>query len=598
MDLLAQVLINGMLLGGLYAVMALGRALVWGVLNIVNLAHGAFIMLGGYVSWYLYTYAGIDPFLGLPLTAVVMFAVGYGVQRGLLNLIVRAPMFSTLLVTFGIEVVITYLAQLAFSADFRTINPSSAGNSIAFGAVVLPVSRLFAFGIAIVLTVGMWLFLLRTRLGRAIRATAQNLVAARLYGVDPRHLYAMTFGIGVALAGAAGGLYGTVSQINPYIGAALTAKCFVISIIGGLDNPLGVIVGGLFLGVLESLTALDLLRRGKLRRAGVGANRASQRSIGEGGMKTARTMLLLAALAVLAAVPWFGSDVLIQFGINALLLAVLAQSWNVIGGYAGYASFGNSVFYGLGSYGVAIAMAQWQLPFWVGLLFGAALAVVFAVLIGMPVLRLRGHYFAMATLALAQVMAAIVSNVKLAGRNVGLVLPPLNNDPLFYELSLLLLVLATLTVYWLTRSRFGFGLIAIRENEEGAAVMGVNTTLYKTVAFAISGVFSALAGGIHAYWVTFIDPESAFDIGLNVKMIIMAVFGGPGTVFGPVVGVLSLSAVSELLSSEITSFAGLFFGVVVVVAVVLMPRGLADVLRRFRGTGWRYFGENIRSHQL
>lgn len=107
-------------------------------------------------------------------------------------------------------------------------------------------------------------------------------------------------------------------------------------------------------------------------------------------MKTARTMLLLAALAVLAAVPWFGSDVLIQFGINALLLAVLAQGWNVIGGYAGYASFGNSVFYGLGSYGVAVAMAQWQLPFWVGLLFGSVLAVVFAVLIGMPVLRLRG----------------------------------------------------------------------------------------------------------------------------------------------------------------------------------------------------------------
>jgi branched-chain amino acid transport system permease protein len=118
------------------------------------------------------------------------------------------------------------------------------------------------------------------------------------------------------------------------------------------------------------------------------------------------------------------------------------------------------------------------------------------------------------------------------------------------------------------------------------------------MAFALSGVFSALAGGIHAYWITFLDPESAFDISLNVKMIIMAVFGGPGTVFGPVVGALSLSAVSELLSSEITSLAGLFFGVVVITAVVLMPRGLADMLRRFRSTGWRYFAENIRSHQL
>jgi len=253
-DLLAQILVNGILLGGLYAVMALGLALVWGVLNIVNLAHGAFIMLGAYLSWHLFTYLGIDPFLGLPITAVVMFGVGYAVQRGLLNLIVRAPMFNTLLITFGLEVVLTYLAQLAFSADFRTINPSYAGAHVAFGPIVIPLARLMAFGIAIVLTVGMWVFLLRTKLGRAIRATAQNLVAARLYGVEPRHLYAMTFGIGIGLAGAAGGLYGTVSQINPYIGATLTAKSFAIAIIGGLDNPLGVLVGGLVLGIIESLT--------------------------------------------------------------------------------------------------------------------------------------------------------------------------------------------------------------------------------------------------------------------------------------------------------------------------------------------------------
>ena len=256
MGLLAQILVNGILLGGLYAVMALGLALVWGVLNIVNLAHGAFIMLGAYASWYLYTYARIDPFLGLPITAVIMFALGYAIQRGLLNLVIRAPMFNTLLITFGLEVVFTYLAQLMFSADFRTINPPYAGNSLAWGPVVLPLVRLAAFGVAIILTIGMWLFLLHTRLGRAIRATAQNLVAARLYGVEPRHLYALTFALGVALAGAAGGLYGTVSQINPYIGASLTAKSFAISIIGGLDNPLGVIVGGLILGIVESLTTL------------------------------------------------------------------------------------------------------------------------------------------------------------------------------------------------------------------------------------------------------------------------------------------------------------------------------------------------------
>ena len=309
---------------------------------------------------------------------------------------------------------------------------------------------------------------------------------------------------------------------------------------------------------------------------------------------------LAIALAVLASLPWWGSDVMVQFGINALLLAVLAQGWNIIGGYTGYASFGNSVFYGLGSYGVAIAMVQWHLPFAVGLVFGVALAVAFALLLGVPVLRLRGHYFAIATLALAGVMAAIVSNVPLAGQNIGLVLPPLNDDRLFYGLALGLMLISTGVVYWLTRSRFGFGLIAIRENEDGAAVMGVNTTLYKVLAFTLSGVLSALAGGIHAYWITFLDPESAFDIGLNVKMIIMAVFGGAGTVLGPVIGAFTLSAISEWLSSEVTSIATLFFGAVIIAAVVLMPHGLMDLARRarLRTLTWRYLGENVRANKL
>ena len=310
------------------------------------------------------------------------------------------------------------------------------------------------------------------------------------------------------------------------------------------------------------------------------------------------TVLLAAAVAILAAVPWLGSDVLTQFGISALLLAVLAQGWNIIGGYAGYPSFGNSVFYGLGAYGVAIAMVQWHLPFAVGMGFGALLAVVFALLVGIPVLRLRGHYFAIATLALAGVMAAIVSNVRLAGQNIGLVLPPLNNDALFYELALALLALTTLTIWGVSRSRFGYGLIAIRENEDAAAVMGINTTLYKVLAFTLSGFFSALAGGIQAYWITFLDPQSAFDIMLNIKMIIMAVFGGAGTVLGPIIGALSLSAVSEILASRITSIAGLFFGVVIVAAVVLMPRGLTDMVARIRRLGWHYFAENIRTNRL
>ena len=255
---LAQILLNGILLGGLYGLMALGMALVWGVLNIVNLAHGALIMLGGYVVFCLFQYAHVDPFAALPIAMLVMFGVGFLLQYCLLNLIVRSALLNTLLITFGLDVVITYMAQLVFTADFRAINPSYAGANFSVFGLTVPLIRLAAFLIALVLACALWALLNLMPLGRAIRATSQNLTAARLYGVDPRSVYAITFGIGAALAGAAGGLYGMISNLTPYIGASLTAKSFVIAIIGGLNNPFNVILGGLVVGIAESLAALYL----------------------------------------------------------------------------------------------------------------------------------------------------------------------------------------------------------------------------------------------------------------------------------------------------------------------------------------------------
>jgi branched-chain amino acid transport system permease protein len=150
------------------------------------------------------------------------------------------------------------MAQLLFSADFRTINPPYAGKNVTIGGVVLPYAQMGAFVVAVVLAGLLFLVLDKTRTGRAIRATAQNLTAARLYGVNPKRIYAITFGAGAALAGAAGGLYGIVSQITPYIGVTLTAKSFVIAILGGLDKPLGVVGGGLILGIAEAMAALYL----------------------------------------------------------------------------------------------------------------------------------------------------------------------------------------------------------------------------------------------------------------------------------------------------------------------------------------------------
>lgn len=300
----------------------------------------------------------------------------------------------------------------------------------------------------------------------------------------------------------------------------------------------------------------------------------------------------------LAALPLTGNDVLVQYGIDALLFATLAQAWNILGGFTGYVSFGNSSFYGLGTYGTAIAMAQFHWPFGVGLALGAFLAVACAVLFGIPILRLRGHYFAIATLGLSATLAAIIANLDISGKNIGLILPLTRADNAFYEEALLLLIAATATVAWIARSRFGTALLAIREDEDAALVMGINTTRYKIGALALSAFFTSIAGGIHAYWITFVDPAGAFDLTLNVRMVIMAMFGGPGTVFGPLIGAFTLSAVYDVLASSISTAAALLFGLVIVLAVIFMPRGLWDLAGGFRREGARYFLQNIRANRL
>ncbi|TMV55237.1 branched-chain amino acid ABC transporter permease, partial [Thioclava sp. BHET1] len=273
-------------------------------------------------------------------------------------------------------------------------------------------------------------------------------------------------------------------------------------------------------------------------------------------------------------------------------------SWNIIGGFTGYVSFGNSVFYGLGIYGTAIAMAQFHLPFALGLVLGLVLALLCALLIGLPILRLRGPYFAIATLGLSAGMGALISNIDIAGANTGLILPLVRADAMFYWIALGLLLACTLTVYWLSQSRFGAGLVAIREDEHAAATMGVNTTLYKVLALMLSASFTSVAGGIYAYWISFIDPSSAFDPTLNVRMVIMAVFGGPGTVFGPLIGSFLLSAVYEVLASYISTAAALLFGLVIVLAVIFIPGGLIRLFSGLRRSGLRYLTQNIREDRL
>jgi branched-chain amino acid transport system permease protein len=247
-----QVLANGLLLGAIYAAVGVGFSLTWGVLNIINIAHGAMVMLGAYITWWLFTSFGLDPFLSLPLSMGAMFVLGYLLQRNLINRVIPYGVFMTLVLTFGISLVLIDAALFAFTADYRSVTPWYAGAGLDVGGVILPYQRVGVFAVSLFLVAGLNALLTHTRLGRAIRATALNRQAAQLVGVDIYAIYAITFGIGAAMAGAAGSLLSATSTITPVMGNTFIGKSFVIATLGGLGTVQGALVGGLLLGLAES----------------------------------------------------------------------------------------------------------------------------------------------------------------------------------------------------------------------------------------------------------------------------------------------------------------------------------------------------------
>ncbi|HSC72246.1 MAG TPA: branched-chain amino acid ABC transporter permease [Candidatus Methylomirabilis sp.] len=315
------------------------------------------------------------------------------------------------------------------------------------------------------------------------------------------------------------------------------------------------------------------------------------------GRRVAPLLACLSALLLLAVAPALVSPFLVQFLINLFMLAILAESWNIIGGFTGYASFGNVAFFGIGAYTTGVLLVRLGLPFALALPMGGLLAMLFAAVIGMPILRLKGHYFGIATLGIAETMREIVYNLEITGAGTGLTLPIVRSALPFFYIMLGILVAATLVNWWLSASRFGYGLVAIREDEDAAASMGINTPLYKTIAFSLSGAFAGLAGGVYAYWITFIDPEAVFKVTTTIQMIIMAVFGGTGTVTGPLLGALALASASEWLSTHLITLAELFNGLIIILVVLFMPKGLSDLIRQ-RPFRLRYFIRNLREYRI
>jgi branched-chain amino acid transport system permease protein len=253
-----QVLINALVLGCLYACIAIGFSLVWGVLNVINLIHGSFIVLGAYLAWGLYQSLALSPWYALVVAAPLFFIFGYLVQRLLLNRVIAAPVLVTLTLTFGLDLILNNAMIYFFKADYRKLTLRPPMGSVSLFDVVVPVDRLIATVSALALTGLLYLLLRRSKVGRAIVAVRLDRDAAVLMGVDVKSIYAIAFGLGAALAGCAGVLIALIFPISPLTSSAYLGKAFVVCVLGGLGSVSGALAGGVLLALVEGIGSATL----------------------------------------------------------------------------------------------------------------------------------------------------------------------------------------------------------------------------------------------------------------------------------------------------------------------------------------------------
>ena len=298
-----------------------------------------------------------------------------------------------------------------------------------------------------------------------------------------------------------------------------------------------------------------------------------------------RSWIALAALAVLlATLPLMGNNYFLRLATTVCMYAVMAQSWNFIGGLAGYPSFATAAFFGIGAYASGL-MLQQGAPMLFAWGCAGLVALAFAALIGGAILHLRGHYFAIASLIVAEMMRELVNGMPdLTGGGKGMNLPILRMSvtaeaQFFFYSMLVLALVCTSTAIVIHRSKLGFGLRCIQQNEDAANILGVNTYAYKTAAFSLSAVFVGIAGAIYASWVKYIEPPDVFDVLLAVKPMVMVLLGGIGTIFGPALGAVILLAFEELVWRNFLTIHAAALGLIIVVLVLFLPNGIVSAVR-------------------
>ena len=594
--------VNGLIVGNIYALLAVGLALIFGVSHLINFAHGSVYTVGAYVGWAAITYLHTP----LPVTLLVVIVacglLGVAIERIGLRPLAGSARIAPLLATIGIGLVLDQLVQLIASPDPRAVPAQVPDWRLQIGGGTIGALDLLIAGIGLVSAAVLFGFLRWSRLGWAVRATAQDRDAARQMGVDVDRVNQTVFAIASALGGLSGLLVGMYyNHIDPGMSFQATLKGVVGQVIGGMGSIPGAIAGSLLLGLTESfgvaffgssyrnlfafiLLLLVLLLRpeGLFSRAGsppaeplTGTFVAPSRPVRVPFWVIPAAGGLLALLPFVVATPYA-----LQVLTNSWLYGLLALSLTLVAGTVGLVSLGHAGLLAIGAYASALLALDLGVPVALAVLLAGLITAALGTLLTAPTFRLRGHYVSIATLGLGEIVGLVILNWDSLTRGpVGVFgIPPLEIGSLAlsgvretYWASLAVLTVAAMLQQRLLRSSLGRTWRAIREDDIAARASGVALTRYKATAFTVSGFVAGIAGAMTAHMYSYINFET-FTSQISVLALTMVILGGLGNVAGAVLGAVALVSLPELFRAT-AEYRVLIYGVTLLLLIRFRPQG-------------------------
>ncbi len=621
LELFLSQILNGVVIGFVYALIALGFSLVFGVANIINFAQGALLMLGAFLTFTMVR-LGAPIAVAIPIAIVITTITGMLIERLALRPLQNAPYIAPLLSTLAIAIIFDAAAEMIWSAEIQAF-PSPLSKYVVFvGSAYLTGVDFLIIAVSLGVMAGLMLFLSRTWMGKALRATAQDPEAATQMGINVPLMRQFSFGLAGALGALAGVLIGMYyMSVFPQMGIPYGLKGFAAALLGGLSSIPGAIVGGILLGIFESLASgyvgegwrdviafsvllavlivrphglfgnksLDALGGASGATGGIPTTSVVASMAGATGRTKQRVLeapllVLLAVIALFALLPMLsGSNYLLQVGTQAAIYAVLAVSLTLLTGSAGVISIGHAAFFGVGAYAAALAGRNWGIPAEAAFLLAGISAAVFAAVLYWPTIRLSGHTVGLATLAIGQIVYLVCLNwVDVTRGPMGI--PGVQRPSLLlgidmksltaqYWQALVVLAIAVIIAFAMLNSPIGRTWRAIREDRLAAHASGVPVSRYLVLVFLVSGFLAGLAGAQFAFLQNFVSPES-FMIDTSIVLISMIVLGGLGNITGALIGGVLLAMLPEVLR-EFAEYRMVAYGAILLLLLRFRPQGLA-----------------------